>query len=209
MARRGRGRKRRFAGSKARSAVGALFLAVLILGGAPPSARMAAARAARLAEMLVPDGAGAGARAGGAREAPEPAGPAAAWDMNPLRRRSASVLPDFALGEGEERRWRCLRLHHVAEDAQGGGAGISVLGHPEAEQVSIPLRLTEQQEMTLSLLSIGERLGSSARGEARALHGTIYEVIINPAKNAFAYVSPRLAYLLLREIVVIILTSVR
>ncbi|KAA0163288.1 hypothetical protein FNF28_04346 [Cafeteria roenbergensis] len=67
---------------------------------------------------------------------------------------------------------------------------------------SIPLRLSQSQAGTLALLSVAERVGALSRGEA--LHGTIYEVIIHPAINAFAYISPRLLFMLAREILVIL-----
>lgn len=136
---------------------------------------------------------------------------ASSFDVNPLLPRSRSVMPDFAAwGTGEDgKTWRCVRMRVSGSAAGGDGASSEEVERAGSRHVSVPMRLTEAQVHTLELLAVSERLTSVAQHGTEALHGTIYEVIIHPAMNAFAYISPRLLYLLAREILAILIIWVR
>ena len=146
------------------------------------------------------------------RDAHDASGPSAqVWSASSLLRRRANVpIADFSSPEAaDDKAWRCVMLDlHGKSGAsllQTGGVGVTGedgSGAAGAQRVAIPLRLTPAQTSTLSLLTVAERLGGLARGESA--HGTIYETIIHPAMNAFAYIAPRLIFMLAREILVIL-----
>jgi hypothetical protein len=143
------------------------------------------------------------------RDAVDAVGPAArAWDTGLLfRRQSAGLIPDFGLASDVDggRVWRCATLRLRDAVPLGGNASL-LQTSGRAMRVSVPLRLSPAQEMGMSLLTVGERLASLARG--KALHGTIFETIIHPIQNALAAISPKLAYFLGREIIVILLSYI-
>lgn len=86
------------------------------------------------------------------------------------------------------------------------GHGGPIVGHT---------RVTPDQAAAMSLLQVAHHLSAVARGTAGAHDrvgtgaGTIFEVIIHAATNAFAYLTPRVVYMVAREAVTDLLTNVR